>query len=109
MAERFSYGSLGAEQTEAVIKAYEETRSCERASLQEGIYTSSATVSRVVREAVSEGFLDPAIKRGPGRPMVNQGHIEVLLVSHPEATDRELASLAGVSQFTVARVRRRMG
>ncbi|OGY16858.1 MAG: hypothetical protein A2785_03780 [Candidatus Chisholmbacteria bacterium RIFCSPHIGHO2_01_FULL_49_18] len=108
MSERFSYGALGVEQTAVVIDAYEQTRSCLRTSLIDGVYVSPATVSRVVQEAVTEGILEPTVKRRSGRPTADRKRITNLLVQYPAASDKELAPLAGVSQFTVARVRRGM-
>ena len=108
MSERFSYGTLGVEQTTVVIDAYEQTRSCLRTSLIDGVYVSPATVSRVVQEAVTEGMLDPTIKRRIGRPTADRERITNLLAQYPAASDKELAPLACVSQYTVARVRREM-
>ena len=106
MSERFSYGTLGVEQTGMVVDAYEQTRSCLRASLIDGVFVSPATVSRVVQGAVAEGILDPMVKRGSGRPMANWDYIEELLAQYPASSDKELAPLAGVSHYTVARVRK---
>ena len=108
MSERFSYGTLGVEQTEIVVDANKETRSCLRTSLIDGVFVSSATVSRVVQEAVTEGILEPTIKRGIGRPTADREQITNLLAQYPAASDKELAPLAGVSHYTVARVRRGM-
>ena len=108
MDERFSYGTLGVEQTEIVVDAYKQTRSCLRTSLIDGVFVSSATVSRVVQEAVTEGILEPTIKRGIGRPTADREQITNLLAQYPAASDKELAPLAGVSHYTVARVRRGM-
>ena len=106
MDERFSYGTLGVEQTAVVIGAYEQTRSCLRTSLIDDVHVSPATVSRVVQGAVAEGILDPTIKRGIGRPTADRERITNLLEQYPAASDKELAPLAGVSHYTVARVRR---
>jgi len=108
MSERFSYGTLGVEQTEIVVDANKETRSCLRTSLIDGVFVSSATVSRVVQEAVTEGILEPTVKRRSGRPTADRERITNLLVQYPASSDRELAPLAGVSHYTVARVRRGM-
>jgi hypothetical protein len=106
MSERFSYGTLGVEQTEIVVDANKETRSCLRTSLIDGVFVSSATVSRVVQEAVTEGILEPTVKRRSGRPTADRKRITNLLVQYPASSDRELAPLAGVSHYTVARVRK---
>jgi hypothetical protein len=52
MAERFSYKTLGPDQTEAILDAYRKRRSCLGASLENGVFASSATVSRVVNAAI---------------------------------------------------------
>lgn len=104
MSERFSYGTLGAEQTGAVLSAYEQTRSCKRTSLQEGVYVSSATVSRVIQEAVVRGHLDPQIKRGTGRPADLRKHAMRAIEEFPSGfgfTRSEQAAAAGCSVDTI--------
>lgn len=106
MTERFSYGSLGEEQTEVVLDAYRRTRSCLRASLQTEVPVSSATVSRVVNAALEQGVLDPGVKRGPGRPKVDRGRILSVVEEFPAATLKQQARLAGCHEYTIYRALR---
>jgi transposase len=88
-----------------VIEAYVDLGSCLKASLQPGVFVSSATVSRVVNAALEAGLLDAEMKRGPGRPRVDAAMIVELMSRYPYATIAEIAGMAGVSESTVYRVK----
>lgn len=106
MAERFSYSTFGMEQTQVILDAYERTGSYLRASLQEGVFASSATINRLVRKAVEEGVVAKDFARKKGRPLTDRGRIRELLDQYSLATDKQIAPLVGVSEYTIARVRK---
>lgn len=98
---------IGEEQVQAVLKVYDEVgRSCLRTSLQPEVACSEATVNRIVRKAVENGVVASDFGRSKGRPLADRERIRNLLDQYPEANDKELAPLAGVSAYTVARIRK---
>lgn len=106
MVETLGYKTIGPEQVRTVIQAYIQVRSCGRASMEEGVYCSAATVGRVINVAVEEGVMDPEIKRERGRPRIERGRIADLLSTFPAATVYQIAQLASVSEITVYRTKK---
>jgi hypothetical protein len=105
---RFKYSRvIGEGQVEAVLQVYEEVgRSCLRTSLQPEVACSEATVNRIVRKAVEKGAVASDFGRSKGRPLADRGRIRDLLNRYPEAMDKQIAPLAGVSAYTVGEIRK---
>lgn len=103
LAQKANVPEAAVEHVGRVLEAYKETRSCDRASLQEGVYYSPQSVARVVRAAVNAGVLDAELKNGPGAPKADRGRVLEVIEVFPNATRRQQAQLAGVSETTVYR------
>lgn len=101
--EQLAYKTLGLKQTHQVIEAYRKRKSCLAVSGMEGIYVSSATVSRVVGWAVEVGLMEKIEKNGPGTPRVDRELIVQAVESHPTATRKQIGDLVGCSEATVYR------
>ncbi|OGY19043.1 MAG: hypothetical protein A2900_00855 [Candidatus Chisholmbacteria bacterium RIFCSPLOWO2_01_FULL_50_28] len=104
--EQRGYKTIGSDQVQVVLQAYNQTRSCERASMTDGVFCSSATVNRIVNAAAEEGVLNPGVKREKGRPAIERGHILDLVEAFPIASVGQIARLADVSENTVYRAKR---
>jgi len=111
VSELFSYGWIGPEQTARVLEAYQEVQSCLAASLREGIYVSPATVSRVVRAAVTGGVLEPRLKRERGRPRDLREKAKEIMQTFPQEwgyTASQQAAIVGCSVDTIFEARHEM-
>ena len=104
MSEQLSYGTIGREQTAAIVEAYAMLQSCLLVSLQDEVAAGSATVSRVVNWAVDVGMLNSGLKRGPGRPATSIERVIEIDNKYPGATRKEQAKLVGVDQSTFLRI-----
>lgn len=112
MSEKFSYKTIGEEQTQIVLEAYERTRSCLRASMEEGVFVSAATISRVLNAAIREGEIDPQMQSVSGRPRHKREKAGKVLDLYPKERGyrrREQAAVAGCSESTLYKAIREYG
>lgn len=106
MNGEFCYNSFGPDQTRAVIEAYIDTGSCERASLKPGVYGSSATVHRLVHAAVNAGILCESDRPSLEGPRINRDRILALIDTYPHLTRKAIAQRVGCGVSTVYRALR---
>ena len=106
MNEIFNYKTLGPEQTTQILSAYIKVQSCLAASMQEGVFVSPATVSRVINAAIEEGEVDPEIKRQSGRPKNKRKEAMRIVQKYPIErgySRKQQAATAGGAQATIYR------